>query len=140
VDQRVSLVTLGVRDLARARAFYEALGWRTGAQPDDDTVFFQTGCMIVGLWDRSLLAQDSGADDTGGWGGVTLAHNVASPAEVDEVIAQAAAAGATIARRGAETFWGGYSGVFHDPEGHAWEVAHNPYWSLQPDGSILLGS
>jgi uncharacterized protein len=140
VDQRVSLVTLGVRDLARARAFYGALGWRTRAESDDDTVFFQTGCMIVGLWDRGLLAEDSGVDDTGGWGGITLAYNVASPAEVDEVIAQAEAAGATIARHGAETFWGGYSGVFHDPEGHAWEVAHNPYWSLQSDGSIRLGS
>jgi uncharacterized protein len=140
VEQRLSLVTLGVRDLARARAFYEALGWRTGAAPDDDVVFFQAGGTIVALWGRSQLAEDSGVVDTGGWGGVTLAHNVRSPAEVDAVIAEAEAAGATIVRPGADTFWGGYSGVFVDPEGHPWEVAHNPHWSLAPDGSVRLPS
>jgi uncharacterized protein len=138
--QRLSLVTLGVSDLARARAFYEALGWETGAAPADDVVFFQSGDMVVALWSREQLAEDSGVSDDGGWGGVTLAHNVASPEEVDTVIAEAEVAGATIARRGAETFWGGYSGVFVDPDGHPWEVAHNPRWTLGEDGSITLPS
>lgn len=139
MEQRLSLITLGVGDLARARAFYEALGWATNAAPDDDVVFFQAGCMIIALWDRTRLAEDSAVPDPGGWGGVTLAHNVGSPAEVDTIIAEAEAAGATIGRAGAETFWGGYSGIFIDPDGHPWEVAHNPGWTLTEDGSIRLG-
>jgi len=138
MEQRLSLVTLGVSDLARARAFYEALGWTTGAGPDDDVVFFQAGCMIVALWGRAELAEDSVVEDSGGWGGVTLAHNVRSPDEVDAVLAEAERAGATIARAGAETFWGGYSGVFVDPDGHPWEVAHNPHWVLADDGSVSV--
>jgi hypothetical protein len=138
VDQRVSLITLGVRDVARARAFYEALGWKTRAEPNDDVVFFQAGRMIVALWDRTKLADDSGVEDRGGWGGMTLAHNVRSSDEVDAIIAQADAAGAQIARRGADTFWGGYSGVFLDPDGHPWEIAHNPHWTLGEDGSVTL--
>ena len=140
MEQRVSLVTLGVENLARSREFYEGLGWRTRAEPDDDVVFFQAGGMIVALWDRSQLAEDSVVEDAGGWGGITLAHNVRSPAEVDAVLAEAAKAGATIGRAGAETFWGGYSGVFLDPDGHPWEVAHNPGWTLADDGSIRLSS
>jgi catechol 2,3-dioxygenase-like lactoylglutathione lyase family enzyme len=136
MEQRVSLITLGVTDLARARAFYEALGWTTGAQPDEDTVFFQAGGMILGLWDRAKLAEDSRVEDDGGWGGITLAHNVGSREEVDSVIAEARAAGATIGRDPGETFYGGYSAVFLDPDGHPWEVAHNPDWTLLPDGSI----
>lgn len=139
MEQRVSLVTLGVSDLARARAFYEALGWTTGAAPADDVVFFQAGGMIVALWDRALLAGDSGVDDGGGWGGVTLAYNVRSPAEADAVIEEARAAGARIAREPGPTFWGGYTGVFVDPDGHPWEVGHNPHWTLADDGSIRLG-
>jgi uncharacterized protein len=138
VEQRVSLVTLGVRDLARARAFYESLGWTTGAGPEDDVVFFQAGGMVVSLWSRAQLAEDSGVEDTGGWGGVTLAHNVRSPEEVDVVMREAEAAGATITRAAAATFWGGYSGAFADPDGHAWEIAHNPHWTLAEDGSIRL--
>ena len=138
MDQRVSLVTLGVEDLARAHAFFEALGWVSGAAPEDDVVFFQAGGMIVALWGRDQLAQDSGVTDHGGWGGITLAHNVGSPAEVDAVVEEARAAGATIVREGAATFWGGYSGAFLDPEGHAWEVAHNPHWAIDPDGSVRL--
>src|SRR5215472_902020 len=138
MEQRVSLVTLGVRDLIRSRRFYEGLGWTTRAKPDDDVVFFQTGGFIVGLWDRSKLAEDSGAEDGGGWGGVTLAHNVRSPREVDAIIEEAEAAGARIARRPAMTFWGGYSAVFVDPDGHPWEIAHNPDWKLQDDGTITL--
>jgi hypothetical protein len=139
MEQRVSLITLGVSDLARSRAFYAALGWTTGAAPEDDIVFFQAGGMIVALWDRGLLAEDSAVTDGGGWGGVTLAHNVRSPAEVDAVLAEAEAAGATVGRRGAATSWGGYSGVFVDPDGHPWEVAHNPHWTIATDGSVTLG-
>jgi uncharacterized protein len=138
MDQRLSVVTLGVRDLARSRAFYEALGWKTGAGPDDDVVFFQAGALIVALWSRESLAEDSAVEDTGGWGGITLAHNVDAPEDVDAVIAEAEAAGATIGRPGAATFWGGYSGVFIDPDGHPWEVAHNPHWTLGKDGSVQL--
>jgi catechol 2,3-dioxygenase-like lactoylglutathione lyase family enzyme len=139
VEQRVSLVTLGVSDLARARAFYEALGWSTRAAPDDDVVFFKAGGAVLALWDRARLAEDSAVADAGGWGGVTLAHNVRSPAEVDAVMEEARSAGAEILREAGETFWGGYSGVFRDPEGHPWEVAHNPRWTLGPDGSVELG-
>jgi hypothetical protein len=138
MEQRLSLVTLGVSDLARARAFYEAMGWTTGAEPDDDVVFFQAGGMIVALWGRGQLAEDSVIADSSGWGGVTFAYNTRSPAEVDAVMAEAEAAGATIARRAGETFWGGYSGVFHDPDGHPWEIAHNPHWTLDVDGSVKL--
>jgi predicted lactoylglutathione lyase len=140
MDQRVSLITLGVRDLALSRAFYEALGWRTSAGAEDDVVFFQAGGMIVALWDRDRLAEDSTVEDAGGWGGVTLAYNCRSPQEVDAVIAEAGAAGGTIGRSGSETFWGGYSGVFLDPDGHPWEVAHNPGWTINNDGSVSLSA
>ncbi len=136
--QRVSVITLGVADLGRARRFYEALGWSTGAEPDDDVVFFQAGDMVVALWDRARLAEDSCVSDSGGWGGTTLALNLSSPAEVDAVIEEARAAGATIGREPAETFWGGYSGVFIDLDGHPWEIAHNPRWTLTEDGGTRL--
>jgi predicted lactoylglutathione lyase len=139
MEQRLSLVTFGVRDLARARAFYEAMGWKSGAAPADDVVFFQAGGMIVALWGRDQLAEDSCVTDGGGWGGITVAYNARSPEEVDEVLAQAEAAGGTVPRRGAETFWGGYSGIFIDPDGHPWEVAHNPHWTIADDGSVHLG-
>jgi len=138
VKPRLTVVTLGVTDLPRARRFYEALGWQSPCEPDSDVVFFQSGGMVLALWGRDQLAEDSVVKDSGGWGGVTLAHNVRSPTEVDAVIAEAEAAGATIARPGAETFWGGYSGVFIDPDGHPWEVAHNPHWTLAEDGSVKL--
>src|SRR5919198_319338 len=138
MEQRLSLVTLGVEDLERARSFYQALGWTTGAEPGDDVVFFQAGGMIVALWDRAKLAEDSCVEDDGGWGGVTLAYNARTREEVDTVIEEARAAGATIGREPAETFWGGYSGVFIDPAGHPWEVAHNPRWTVRDDGSTIL--
>ena len=138
MDQRLSLVTLGVADLSRARAFYEALGWTTGASPGDDVVFFQAGEMVVALWDRARLAADSCVEDAPGWGGVTLALNVGSPAEVDESTEEARAAGARIGREPAETFWGGYSSVIVDPDGHPWEIAHNPHWTITPDGGVRL--
>ena len=138
MEQRVSLITLGVGDLARARAFYEALGWTTRAGEEDDVVFFQAGGMVVALWDRGALAEDSGVEDAGGWGGMTLAHNVRSPGEVDEVAEEARVAGADIVREPAETFWGGYSAAFTDPDGHPWEIAHNPRWTIRDDGSVEL--
>lgn len=137
MDQRVSLVTLGVTDLDRARAFYERIGW-TAAPSPPSVVFFQAGCMVLALWDRAELAQDSATTDAGGWGGVTLAHNVASPEAVDAVIGEARGAGATIGREPAATFWGGYSGVFLDPDGHPWEIAHNPHWTIEDDGAVRL--
>jgi uncharacterized protein len=137
MEQRISLVTLGVRDPVRSRAFYEALGWR-GRSPDGDVVFFQAGGMVLALWGREKLAADSGVKDGGGWGGVTLAYNVRAPAVVDAILDRAEAAGASIARPGAPTDWGGYSGVFIDPDGHPWEVAHNPSWTLGDDGSVHL--
>jgi hypothetical protein len=140
MEQRVSLITLGVRDLERAQAFYRALGWQPATPVDEDVVFFQAGCLMLALWGRTRLAEDSAVSDSGGWGGVTLAHNVRSAAEVDSVLAEAASAGGVIGRPGAATFWGGYSGVFIDPEGHPWEVAHNPGWRIAADGSIQLGA
>jgi predicted lactoylglutathione lyase len=141
VDQRLSLITLGVEDVSRSRRFYEALGWHVdgGADdPSDNVVFFQAGGIIIALWDRDKLEEDSGVQDSGGWGGVTLAYNVRSPREVDAVLQEAEKAGAAIARWGAETFWGGYSGVFIDPGGHPWEIAHNPYWTVHDDGRTTL--
>jgi predicted lactoylglutathione lyase len=130
MEQRISLVTLGVKDLARARAFYEALGWGGAQQPDDEVVFFQAGGMVFGLWTA-----------LGGHGapGMELAHNVRSPEEVDAVLAAAARAGGTIARPAARPDWGGYTGAFADTEGYVWEVAHNPDWTLSDDGSVHLG-
>ena len=138
MEQRLSLVTLGVEKLERTHAFYESLGWTTGAEPGDDVVFFQAGGMIVALWDRAKLAEDSCVEDEGGWGGVTLAYNARTREEVDAVIEEARAAGATIGCDPAETFWGGYSGVFIDPAAHPWEVAHNPRWTVHEDGSVSL--
>jgi catechol 2,3-dioxygenase-like lactoylglutathione lyase family enzyme len=138
MDQRVTVITLGVSDLDRARAFYEALGWRSNTPPEMEVAFFQAGGLVVSLWDRQKLAEDSGVELGEGYGAVTLAYNVGSPAAVDEVIGQARDAGATITREPGETFWGGYSGVFADPAGHPWEVAHNPRWTLGPDGSVTL--
>jgi len=137
--QRVTVVTLGVRDLSRARRFYEALGWEAGADVADDVVFFQAGEMVLALWDRTKLAEDSCVEDSEGWGGVTLALNLDSPSEVDAVTEQARAAGARIGREPAETFWGGYSSVFIDPDGHPWEVAHNPGWPIDAAGRVSLG-
>lgn len=139
MEQRVSCLTLGVRDLPRAVAFYRALGWSPVQDEHDEVFFFSAGGLVVALWSRKSLAEDSCVTDGGGWGGVTLAHNVRSPEQVDAVLAQAQAAGARLGRPGAATFWGGYSGVFLDPDGHPWEVAHNPGWTLRDDGSVDLG-
>jgi predicted lactoylglutathione lyase len=138
MDQRVSLFTLGVADVGRARRFYEALGWR--CQEVEETVFVQAGGSAVVLWGREKLAADAGVEDTGrgGFDGVALAQNVRSPEEVDAIMAVAAGAGAKITKPAAETFYGGYAGYFADLDGHLWEVAHNPGFTLTEDGSLVL--
>jgi predicted lactoylglutathione lyase len=138
VEQRISLVTLGVADLTRARTFYERLGWQ--GRGVEETVFFQAGGIVVVLWARDKVADDAGLEDAGmgGFGGMTLAHNVRSRAEVDEVLDQAASAGAEIIRAATETFYGGYAGFFTDPDGHVWEIAYNPGFTLDRDGAITV--
>ena len=137
MEPRISIVTLGVRDLARARRFYEALGWR--GQEVEETVFFQAGGQAVVLWGREKLAADAGVTDDGGrFGGIVLAHNVRSRAEVDELVGRAASAGATVTRPAAETFYGGYAGCFRDPDGHVWEIAHNPGLPLDEQGNLTV--
>ena len=138
MEQRISLVTLGVSDYHRANAFYEALGW-SAAMDIQETAFFQANGSILVLWARDKLADDMGiADDGAVWGGIALAHNVASRDEVNQVIEQALYNGADIAREPSETFYGGYAGVFRDLDGHAWEVAHNPGFGLDDDGNVVL--
>lgn len=129
MEQRISLVTLGVTDLVRARAFYEALGWSGAQQPDDEVCFFQAGGMVFGLWTA-----------LGGHGspGIELAHNVRSPEEVGALLAEAQAAGGTIVRPPAVPEWGGTTGAFADPDGYVWEIAHNPGWPIGPDGAITI--
>ena len=138
MKQSLSLVTLGVADHARAKAFYEALGWSV-AMDVEETVFFQLNGVVLVLWSREKLAADMGLEDDGArWGGMALAHNVGSDAEVDRVVAEARANGAEITRAPAPTFYGGYAGAFRDLDGHVWEVAHNPGFGLADDGSVIL--
>jgi uncharacterized protein len=138
MQPRVSLVTLGVSDLTRARRFYEQLGWQ--GQEVEETVFFQAGAQAIVLWDRQKLAADAGVPDDGasGFGGITLAHNVGSRDEVDRIVEAAERAGAEIATAPRETFYGGYAGFFRDPDGHVWEIAWNPGFTLEADGSLTL--
>ncbi len=138
MEQRISLITLGVSDLATARAFYEALGWR--GQQAQDTVFFQAGGSALVLWGRVDLAADSGVEDGGsdGFGGVALAHNVRSRDEVDQIVEAARSAGAAVTREPAETFYGGYAACFSDLDGHVWEIAHNPGFPLDEDGNLTV--
>lgn len=129
MEQRISLVTLGVDDLAIARTFYEAIGWHNAEQPDDEVCFFQAGGMVFGLWTA-----------LGGHGapGIELAYNVRSPDEVGAVLADAQRAGGAIVRPATLADWGGVSGAFADPDGYVWEVAHNPGWSVRSDGTVHL--
>ena len=129
MEQRISLVTLGVMDLARARSFYEALGWSGGRQPDDEVCFFQAGGMVFGLWTA-----------LGGYGapGIELAHNVRSPEEVSTVLEEAQQAGGSIVRPAGVAEWGGTTGAFADPDGYVWEVAHNPSWTLDENGAVTI--
>ena len=138
MEQRVSLITLGVADVRRARSFYEQLGWQ--GQEVEETVFFQAGGIVLVLWGRDELALDAGVTEAegGGFGGVVLAHNVRSDEEVDQVVAAAEAAGATVTQPPRKTFYGGYAGCFSDPDGHVWEIAHNPGFTIGEDGSLTV--
>lgn len=129
MDQRISVITLGVDDLARARTFYEALGWTGPHQPDEEVCFFQAGGMVLALWTA-----------LGGHGapGIELAHNVRSPEEVSSVLAEAERAGGTITRPAGTADWGGTTAAFADPDGYVWEVAHNPEWSLDERGAVTI--
>jgi catechol 2,3-dioxygenase-like lactoylglutathione lyase family enzyme len=129
MEQRISLITLGVTDLARARSFYESMGWDGAQQPDEEVCFFQAGGMVLGLWTA-----------LGGHGapGVELAYNVRAPEDVGALLADAERAGGTIARPSAPAEWGGTTGAFADPDGYVWEVAHNPAWTISDDGSIRI--
>jgi len=129
MERRISLITLGVTDLARARSFYEALGWGGAEQPDDEVCFFQAGGMVFGLWAA-----------LGGHGapGIELAYNTRSPEDVSVVLAEAQQAGGTVIRGAAVAEWGGTSGAFADPDGYVWEIAHNPGWTLHDDGTVHL--
>ena len=139
MEQRLSLVTLGVRDLAASRAFYRRLGWKESPPSNDHVAFFQCGGMVFAVWSRDALAEDAGVGAPGkGFANVSLAQNVRSKDAVDAVLAEAKQAGATILKPGAEAFWGGYTGYFADPDGFAWEVAWNPGFEILPDGNIKL--
>ena len=139
MEQRLSLVTLGVADIDRSRRFYEdGLGWKRGNK-EDSVVFFQLPGSILALWSRAALAEDAGLADAGaGFSGVALAYNARSRADADAVLAEAGKAGARILKPAHETFWGGYSGYFADPDGHVWEVAHNPFWTVDEAGQVRM--
>lgn len=141
MEQRLSLITLGVADLARSRRFYEdGLGWARG-NAEDEVAFYQLNGLILALWTRDDLAADAQVADTGAtFSGISIAFNTRSHDEVDDILAQAAAAGGTITKPAEEQVWGGYSGYFADPDGHPWEVAFNPGWSIDEAGRVSLGS
>jgi catechol 2,3-dioxygenase-like lactoylglutathione lyase family enzyme len=140
MQQRVSVITLGVGDLPRARRFYaDGLGWKPAKGSDENVVFFNLNGLVLSLFPRPALAEDAHIPAEGsGFGGIALAHNVGSKAEVDAALAHAERAGAKILRRGSDAFWGGYTGYFADPDGFVWEVAWNPFWTLTPDGQMRI--
>jgi catechol 2,3-dioxygenase-like lactoylglutathione lyase family enzyme len=139
MEPRLSLVTLGVADVARARRFYEALGFKAGRASNDAVIFLHAGGVVLALWSRAALAEDAGvADDPTGFAAIALAHNARSEADVDKVLNEAVAAGGKLIKPAAKTFWGGYSGYFTDPDGHLWEVAHNPYFTFDAEGRVVL--
>lgn len=139
MQPRLSLVTLGVTDVGRARAFYEALGFRASSASNESVTFFDAAGVVLALYGRAALAEDAQvADNSPGFPGVTLAHNVASEADVDRVLAEAVQCGAKLLKPGRKVFWGGYSGYFADPDGHLWEVAYNPFFPLDAQGRVSL--
>jgi catechol 2,3-dioxygenase-like lactoylglutathione lyase family enzyme len=139
MEQRISLITLGVADLARSIAFYEKLGWQRSVRDAPGVAFFQTGGMAFGLWPREELVKDAGIADGGpGFAGICLAYNTRSREEVDSILAEAVAAGATLVKPGTEAFWGGYVGYFSDPDGYLWEATWNPGFPLDEDGALHL--
>jgi uncharacterized protein len=139
MEQRLSIVTLGVADLARSRELYERLGWRRSMANAEGVVFFQAGCMALALYPRPELAKDANVPSAGhGFNGVALAYNARTRQEVDSVLAEAKAAGGTILKAAQEAFWGGYSGYFSDPDGFLWEVAWNPSFPIAENGAIQI--
>lgn len=138
MEQRISIVTLGTHDLARASAFWEAMGLERRVKQYEGVAFFQLNGLMLGLWPFEKLAEDCRLPGGLPAGGVTIAYNTRSEGEVDTVLAQAVAAGATLQVAAHKAFWGGYSGYFLDPDGHPWEVAYNPFFALQPNGDVIL--
>jgi hypothetical protein len=138
MEQRLSLITLGVADVTRSRRFYEALGWRASGASREEVAFFQLGGIVLALWGRAELAEDAEVPDSPGFGGVALAHNARTLEAVDAILEEARAAGARILKPARATSWGGYAGYFADLDGHPWEVAWNPHFPLRPDGSLQL--
>jgi predicted lactoylglutathione lyase len=139
MEPRINIVTLGVADVGRARAFYERLGWQASGASSAPIAFFQLGALVLGLYGRAALAEDARLTGQGiGFGGITLAYNGRTREEVDQVLAEAVAAGATLLKPPEDVFWGGYSGYFGDPDGHVWEVAWNPHFTMGEDGTLRL--
>ena len=139
MEPRLSLITLGVADVPRARKFYEALGFKAGSGSQESVTFFPGGGVVLALFGRAALADDAGvADSAPGFAGIALAHNARSEADVDKALAEAVAAGAKLIKPAGKTFWGGYAGYFADPDGHLWEVAYNPYFTLDAAGRVVL--
>jgi catechol 2,3-dioxygenase-like lactoylglutathione lyase family enzyme len=139
MEPRLTLITLGVADVARARAFYAALGFKAARASKESVAFLPAGGVVLALWGRGNLAEDAGvADSDPGFSGIALAHNARSEADVDKAMAEAVAAGAKLVKPAAKTFWGGYAGYFADPDGHLWEVAHNPYFKFDEAGRLAL--
>lgn len=139
MQPRLTLITLGVADVAVARAFYERLGFKASSDSNPNVTFFDAGGVALALFGHSALAEDANISSTpSGFSGVTLAHNVSSEAEVEAILTEAVAAGAKLTKPAAKTFWGGYSGYFSDPDGHLWEVAHNPFWPMDENGRVIL--
>ena len=139
MQPRLSIVTLGVADVARARKFYEALGFKASAASQESIVFLSAGGVVLSLYGRAALAEDAHVDNSEtGFSGITLAHNVATEAEVAAVLGEAVAAGARLLKSAQKVFWGGTSGYFADPDGHLWEIAHNPFFPLDQDGRVTL--
>ncbi|CAA2141028.1 VOC family protein [Hyphomicrobium sp. ghe19] len=139
MEPRLSFVTLGVADVAKARKFYEAIGLRASAASKAEVAFFDLGGIVLSLFGREALAGDAGVPASKpGFSGISLAHNVNSEAEVDQVLNEAVSAGAKLLKPGQKVFWGGYSGYFADPDGHLWEVAYNPFMSLDAEGRVSI--
>jgi uncharacterized protein len=141
MEQRISIVTLGVSELKQSREFYQRLGWRPSPASSEEIVFFQSGGAALALYPRAALAKDANLEaEDQGFGGITIAYNARNQEEVDSVLAAAAAAGARILKPGQKALWGGYSGYFSDPDNFVWEVAYNPFFSISADGNIMLST
>ena len=138
--QKLSVITLGVDNFVKALDFYEkGLGWKKSSASQDDIAFFQLGGIVLGIYPRKLLAEDATVDGKGtGFSGITISYNAKSEQEVDEVLKEVAKLGATIIKPAQKVFWGGYSGYFKDPDGHLFEVAHNPFWEFDDNDNLIL--